>query len=395
MRYFRLNDVMITILLVFFMAGCGDGKSASSLADEETADAKNIILMIGDGMGPQHILAARWKSVGFEGKLRLETLPHYGLIATGSADSAVTDSAAASTAMATGVKTNKGVIGLDPGLKPLATVLEDAKKHGKSVGLVTTAQISHATPAAFAAHVENRSQMTTIASDLLDNGVDVLLGGGEDEFLPGSQSGCFPEPGERTDGRNLINEAVKNGYTYICSEAQLQETNTTSVVKLLGLFSDEGMSRPGSPSLKEMTRSAIAILSKNPNGFFLMVEGGQIDWASHENDALNAMNDTIDFDAAVETALTFQNLNAGTLLIVTADHETGGMRLSTVSTGSATEDGPYHTPSGEPFFVNWSTKGHTGTKVPIKAAGPNSDLFTGTHENTYIFDVMEKSYHFQ
>lgn len=393
LKYFTVNILLFVIFVI--IVGCGGGSSSPS-TDTNTSytEMENIILMIGDGMGSQHLQAARWKNVGFDGKLQIDTLPNYGLIETASADTLITDSAAAATAMATGVKTNNGVIGLDASLNLLETILEKAKTNGKSVGLVTNVQIAHATPAAFAAHVDSRNDMITIASQIMENNVDVILGGGEDEFLPNSTSGCYPELGERSDGRNLINEAINSGYTYVCNETQLQDVNTSSAIKLLGLFADEGMSRPYSPTLEIMTQKAIEILSKNPNGFFLMVEGGQIDWASHNNDTLNTMNDTIDFDRAVDTALNFYNSNDNTLLIVTSDHETGGMSVSTNSTGLESEDGPYYTPTEEAFYVNWSTTGHTSANVPIRAIGSNSNFFLGTHENIDIFQIMKESFNF-
>ena len=380
---------LLLVTIVLSMTACSDSDSKAN-----STPVKNIILLIGDGMGTEHVKAARWQEYGDDGILYMDELPVSGLIQTSSADSLITDSAAAATAMATGVKTNNGVISLDPSLNRLTTILEEAKAHGKSVGLVTNAQISHATPAAFGSHVTSRSNMIEIARQLLDNEVDILLGGGEDEFLPSSVTGCFPEPGERDDNRNLIDEAITKGYTYVCDVNSLNDINTTNVNKLIGLFSDEGMIRPFSPSLDVMMQKALNILSKNKNGFFLMVESGQIDWASHDNDAVNAINDTIDFDKIVKIANEFALQNKNTLVIVTADHETGGMSSTLNSTGLSSEDGPFYMPNGTAFYVNWTTTGHTDSNVPIKATGYNSDLFIGTHENTFIYEVMKESSHY-
>ncbi|MCW8837615.1 MAG: alkaline phosphatase [Thiovulaceae bacterium] len=383
------NLYLLFLVIIFFSTGC-----SNSNTENISVKAKNIILLIGDGMGPEHIKAAGWKEVGKEGKLYMETLSKSGYIRTSSADNLITDSAAAATAIATGVKTNNGVISLDPSLNKLITILEEAKALGKSVGLITNVQIIHATPAAFASHVESRANTTEIARQILDNEVDVLLGGGENYFLPNTTIGCFPEIGHRNDNRNLINEAIDEGYTYVCDSGSLEDINSSNVTKLIGLFSDEGMDRPFSPSLDLMITKAIEILAKNDKGFFLMVEGGQIDWASHANDAENAMNDTINFDKAVKIAHDFSIEDNETLIIITADHETGGMSTSLVSTGESSEDGPFYMPNGEEFYINWSTTGHTNSNVKVFAHGYNYNLFEGEHENIFIYEVMKESFGF-
>lgn len=159
---------------------------------------------------------------------------------------------------------------------------------------------------------------------ILEAEPDVLLGGGEDEFLPVSETGCYQEPGERDDGRNLISEAIEDEYIYVCNEESFASIDISTTTKLIGLFSDEGMIRPYAPSLAETTKTAIDILSKNEKGFFLMVEAGQIDWACHQNDAENAISDTIGLDEAVAVSKQFASRSNNTLIIVTADHETGG-----------------------------------------------------------------------
>ncbi|MEE8391275.1 MAG: alkaline phosphatase [Anaerolineae bacterium] len=353
--------------------------------------AQSIILFIGDGMGASQRTAARWSAVGQDGALAMDAMPFGGWSHTGSADNPVTDSAAAATALATGIKTNNRVIGQDPAGNPLTTILERAKARGLSVGLVSTTQMAHATPASFASHVSDRGMMTEIARQMLAAGVDVMLGGGENEFLRTTDTGCYPQPGKRTDERNLIAEAISTGYTYVCDAAAFAAVVPTSTTRLLGLFADEGMTRPFSPSLAEMTQKAIDILSQDPDGFFLMVEGGQIDWACHANDAANAIADTIGFDEAVAAAQTYA-ANAGNVqIIVTADHETGAISVSLTSSGLPGEDGPFYMPDGTPFYVNWATGGHTGGDVPTTAQGPWSSLLDGTYENTHVHDVMRQA----
>jgi len=376
--------LVILLLLSNFLFGCIGHDSDSTTSPK----AKNIILFIGDGMGAEHRKAARWATVGKNGMLSMDDMPTSGSLQTHSADSAITDSAAAASAMATGVKTNNGVIALDANLSYVSTILEDAKAQGKLVGLVTTTHITHATPAAFASHIENRNLMNEIAEQILVTGVDVLIGGGEDEFLPISNNGCFPEAGERSDGRNLINEAASIGYVYVCDPASFDLIEPASTYQLLGLFADEGMTRPFSPSLADMTKKAIDILSNSSDGFFLMVEGGQIDWASHNNNAANVISNTVAFDEAVEIAKQFASIINDTLIIVTADHETGGLIVSSSSTGLPGEDGPFSTADGDSFYINWSTSDHSAVNVPVTSQGPLSDRLNGVNDNTLIHDVM-------
>lgn len=350
--------------------------------------SRNIILLIGDGMGAGQRTAARWYSAGLDGKLAIDLLPAEGLAHTASADSSVTDSAASATAMATGIKTNNGIIGMDPEYRILETILERAKVHGMATGMVTTVQVTHATPAAFGAHVPDRSMTEAIALQLLSTGVDVILGGGEDDFLPTSTTGCYSDSGKRADGRDLIEEAVSSGYTYVCDVDGLLAVNTGSTSRLIGLFADEGLQRPYSPSLAKMTEVAIAILSQDPDGFFLLVEGGQIDWACHAQDAENAIMDTLGFDQAVAQAVMFAQSEPLTLVVAAADHETGGMSVSEVSSGLQSEDGPFSMPDGKTFYVNWSTNSHTAASVPVSAQGPAAELVYGEFENTFIYDII-------
>ena len=361
---------------------------SSCFHDGNYEPPKSIILFIGDGMGPEQRKAAQWYSVGMTGTLNMDRLDYAGESITYSANNTITDSAAGGTAISTGIKTNNGVVGMDPSLNSLVTILETAKSKGMSTGLVTTTQVSHATPAAFASHVESRNMMTEIARQLLSTDVDVLLGGGEDEFLPVSEVGRYPEVGERTDNRNLISESILNGYVYVSNEAEFSLVDVNNIEKLIGLFADEGMVRPFSPTLSSMTDMAIKILKKNPRGFFLMVEGGQIDWAGHANDALNNMQDTLGFDAAVKVGIDYFNTNNNALIIVTADHETGGMSANLATTGAVDEDGPYYMPDMTPFYVNWTTTGHTPVNVPVTSSGPVAAALIGTYENTYIYDIM-------
>lgn len=256
--------------------------------------------------------------------------------------------------------------------------------------MVSTTQISHATPAAFASHVLSRSNYTEIALQISSANINVLLAGGEDDWLPETETGCHPNAGHRTDERNLISEAINQGYTYVCGTADFSALDLDNTSKLLGLFADDGMQRPHNPTLEQMTAAAIEVLSQDPDGFFLMVEGGQIDWAAHANDAENVIGEVLGFDAAVSLGLDYTQTNPNALVIVTADHETGGMSVDLSPSGTIDEDGPFYMPDGTPFFVNWTTTVHTGVDVPVTAEGQLSDQLTGMYENTHIYETMRR-----
>ena len=333
---------------------------------------RNVIVCIGDGMGANHVALARLKAVGPKGKLHLERMPVGGLVRTHSADSLVTDSAASGTALATGIKTDNGMIGMAPDEQPYFTILELARDKGMATGLVATSAITHATPASFAAHVKSRKMETTIAEHLIANRVNELFGGGRKFFLPKEA----PDSA-RKDDRDLITEAKGAGYTYIETTAQLRAVRHRH---LLGLFQPEALTTaPPEPSLELLTRKAIGALrrirvgaSGRNKGFFLMVEGSQIDWACHDNDAGNMIRQTLLFDQAVAAAIDFAWKDGRTLVIVTADHETGGLTFTAGDNNAADPK------------VHWSTKGHSGAPVPIYAFGPGAEAFAGVYDNTDI-----------
>ncbi len=241
------------------------------------------------------------------------------------ADAIVTESAAAATQIACGVRVPARAVGMGPdGKTPCKTVLELAKENGKVTGLVTTSGITDATPAAFAAHVPHRSDEASVAVQELQLRVDVLLGGRKQFFLPESAGG------KRQDGRDLLEEARRAGYAVVGTAGELQQANGA---KVLGLFNMGNMAfeidraKTSEPSLADMTRKTLELLAQNPKGIFAMIEGGRIDHAAHRNDAAATIRDTLAFDDAVGVALDFQRKYPNTLLIVTADHETGGMAL--------------------------------------------------------------------
>ena len=328
---------------------------------------KNIIFCIGDGMGLGQIALARMKASGPGGTLYMERMPVVGFLGTYSADALVTDSAAAGTALASGVKTNNGMIGTTPDGARYQTILEAAQTKEMATGIVVTSTISHATPAAFASHVTSRKMQDKIAEQLIANKVNVLFGGGEEYFLPRSSGRS-----KRNDQKNLIEQAKEAGYLYIRTAEELKTAQHTHI---LGLFQLGPLTTVApEPSLAELTVKAIDILNhagKN-YGFFLMVEGSQIDWACHDNDAARTVRQTLLFDQAVKAAIDFARKDRRTLVVVTADHETGGL---TIKGGNL---------KGDDLDVSWSTGGHSAMPVPIYAFGPKTDIFAGTYDNTEV-----------
>uniref|UniRef100_UPI00406D4050 alkaline phosphatase n=1 Tax=Paenibacillus sp. FSL R7-0652 TaxID=2921687 RepID=UPI00406D4050 len=420
-------------------------------AGAEKKQIKNIIFLIGDGMGTSYTSAYRYMKDDPSTKVMEKTVfdPYLvGAQMTYPDDDKqnVTDSASAATAMSSGVKTYNAAIAVDTNKKSVKTVLEQAKQIGKSTGLVATSEITHATPAAFGAHDISRKNMDAIANDYYDeliNGkhkVDVLLGGGKSNFV-------------RKD-RDLTKEFQKAGYSYVTDRASLLANKNKQV---LGLFADGGLDKyidrtNATPSLAEMTNAAIDRLKTNKKGFFLMVEGSQIDWAGHDNDIVGAMSEMEDFAKAFKAAVDFAKKDGQTLVVATADHSTGGLTLgkdgeynffvdpikaavrtpdfmaAQIAKGASVEDtlkqylkleltteelqsvkeaaaaadtdvtkidNAIEAIIDNRSFTGWTTGGHTGEDVPVYAYGPGSQRFSGLIDNTdnakVIFDILKKS----
>ncbi len=306
------------------------------------------MLFIGDGLGVNTYTAARLWKVGATGRLRIDSLPYTALAATHSFDNIVTDSAAAATAMMSGVKTRNGVLGEGPDAfpgsaadpasgregTPVETLAERAAERGWATGVVTTTRVTHATPAACYAHVHHRDLEQDIAAQLLEPRFgnpppEVILGGGRAMFLPASAADPeYPaQHGGRADGRDLLAAMRQRGYVVVWNESQFAAVDAAATERLLGLFepshmhfeSERAGDAGGEPSLAEMTEKAIRVLARNPLGYFLMVEGGRIDHGLHMNNVELALSETAAFDDAVARALELTN-PAETLVIVTADH---------------------------------------------------------------------------
>lgn len=402
---------------------------------------RNLILMIPDGFGPASLTMAR----DYQGHpLALDGIIT-GAVHTHATDARVTDSAAGATAYACGVKTYNGAIAVDTLKQPLATLLEAAEARGMATGLVATSRITHATPASFSAHVPSRGMETEIAAQQITKGIDVILGGGAQFYLP-TEAG-----GRRTDGRNLFQEAAQAGYHVVQDRAGFDTLGTTPAI---GLFSPSHMAMdvdrdPATqPSLAEMTRTALALLKDTPEGFLLVIEGSRIDHAAHGNDAVGHLGDILAFDAAVAAALDYARADGQTLVVSAADHETGGMTLGrkvgetsiydwrpevlrrishsgegigqlfrqgvpldtvlTVHLGLTDLTPEEHTTLQTAYtdddermlfdtlneainsraYIGWTTNGHTGVDVNLAAFGPGYERFIGSHDNAEVGRIL-------
>ncbi|MBA2753761.1 MAG: alkaline phosphatase [Chloroflexia bacterium] len=376
--------------------------------------ARSVILFIGDGMGATQRDAAR-RLLGRP--LVMDGLPVHGRVGTASADpvALVTDSAAAGTALATGVKTLNGSIAIGPGGERLTSMLDLAKAAGKATGLVTTCQVTDATPAAFGAHVPSRTEQDEIARQYIEEtGVDVILGGGEDFWYPAGDPGMFPddpgdEPTEWSRGTrgNLVRRAIERGYTYVSSAEGLRQARGR---KVLGLFANQNLFDAAPPgrgaryepivSLAEMTTRAIELLAADSDGFFLMVEEAAIDRMAHKNNAALAVGAVLHLDRAVAAGLAYAERHPDTLIIVTADHECGGLEAGALA--SDRDEGIDDTPDDETrqpqdpadrdfrrtWGLRWTTTGHTAAAVPLSATGPGSERLAGEIDNVDLFPIV-------
>ncbi len=323
--------------------------------------AKNIIFMIGDGMGLNQIYAAMAANGG---SLNLEKCPIVGLSKTYSASDFITDSAAGGTALATGSKTNNGMIGLAPDSTILLfSSLYYAAQNGKATGIVVTSPLTHATPASFYAHRISRHMYEEIATDLLSADIDVMIGGGRKHFE------------NRTDNQNLSEKFREKGYEVLYSEAEFLASKSDKIFAPLADVDLPKASERGD-YLPNAVAKTIEILSQDENGFFLMVEGSQIDYQGHGNNCEEMICEVRDFDKAIGKALEFAEKDGNTLVVITADHETGGLTILDFDDETGKVD------------CEFSTNGHTGVPVPIFAFGPGAEKFAGIQQNADLCDKV-------
>ena len=332
-----------------------------SVQEPKGKKVKNIIFMIGDGMGYEQISAA-WVCNG--GKLNLDNFSKVGIQRTYSANKLVTDSAAAGTALATGHKTNNGMVAMNADTVVVKSLAEEAMEKGKRAGAAVTCRVNDATPAVFFSHSETRKNQEDIVSQMASSGVYFLSGGGTH----------FWE--KREDGRNVAEEVKANGYTYVRTKEDLQAVTEGPVIALMDSYELQPSLDRGDILPASVTK-ALELLD-NKKGFFLMVEGSMIDDGGHDNKAGHTMEEVFDFDKTLGIVLEWAAKDGETLVIVTGDHATGGM---TLLSGSIEE---------KRIRVNFSTTGHNGIFLPVFAWGPHSEDFVGVYENTELSDKIRK-----
>lgn len=318
---------------------------------------RNVVLMIGDGMSLMHVYTA-WTAN--KGQLWLENAQYTGLSKTYCANRTITDSGAGGTAMATGYKTVYHAVGVDAEGKPLTTICDLAKKGGKDAGIAVTCRLWDATPGSFCCHNIDREQEQEIVADYVESGIDFAFGGGAKLFT------------NRTDGRNIFAELEAKGYHISRSWDDLQNWKSGKVFAVPYEI-DTPLPDERGDLLARAAIKGMNLMNQNPNGFFMMVEGSQLDDYGHFNQLDLLMKETLDFDRTIGTIMEWAAADGETLVVVTADHETGGLTMidGNKEEGSVT--------------CRFSTGGHSGVMVPVYAFGPGAELFTGIMENTDIF----------
>ncbi len=343
-----------------------EGRERTALPALADGPVRNVVLLLGDGMGLAQIAAARIAAYGPDGRLLLERLPTIGLATTHSEGGLITKSDAAATALATGYKTRNGRVASDALGRPLRTLLETLRDAGWATGLATTSRITDATPAAFAAHAAARRDEAGIAAGLSAAGVDLLAGGGRKFFLPRQAAG-----GDRADGRDLTAEMRARGVDVVADAAGLAAATRLPVAALFAV--EPQKADPRSPSLEAMAGKALGLLGAAGRPFILVLEEEEIDTAAHARDGARMNAALLRFDAAVAVAVDFAVRDRATLVLVLGDHATGGLSIDEQS-------------SGTEMALHWASSQHSGEPVPLFAYGPPSAAgrFAGMHDNTEI-----------
>ena len=338
---------------------------------EVPTKAKNVILLIGDGTGLSQISSAFYFKKTSPNYARFKNI---GLIKTSSSREDITDSAAGATAFGSGVKTYNGAIGVADDSTNVKNLVEIASLQHIKTGVISTSSIQHATPASFYAHVINRGLYEEIAADMVVSEIDFFAGGGTQFF------------NKRKDGENLLEKLKAKGFGI--DTTALGDFSGIKQYSKMGYLLAGNHMKPAAKGrgnfLPKATELGIQFLTKDANNsnFFMMVEGSQVDWGGHANDAEYLISELIDFDNAIGKALDFAEKDGNTLVIVTADHETGGFTLS--STLKETKDGNSYSDYNE-ITGTFSTNGHSATLIPVFAYGPGAEVFSGVYENTEIF----------
>jgi alkaline phosphatase len=335
------------------------GSCCSKNENQAPKGPKNVIVMIGDGMGPAQVYALLLTS---QEKTAFERFPYSGFSITKSASHEITDSAAGGSAIANGTKTTNGIVGMDPDSIPVPSMLEMFAEQGKKTGVVVTCSVTHATPADFIAHNINRGNNEEIALEISEKeGLDVLFGGGKKYFT------------ERKDSLDLLGKMWEKGWNIYDSLPQIEDNNAKTMVLAARRHLPEAPTR--GDFLPKATTKAIEMLD-NENGFFLMVEGSQIDFAGHANDSATLVEEMRDFDNTLNVVLDYAEKDGNTLVVVTADHETGG--LSIIDPDKKYTRTDFH----------FSTGSHSAVFVPVFSFGPGAEHFSGIMDNTEIISKI-------
>nr|WP_310789517.1 alkaline phosphatase [uncultured Alistipes sp.] len=363
-----MKKIVLGLLVVWMAALTADlsAKSGPGTKKSGKCAVKNVIYMIGDGMGLSQVSMMMLEN-GYR-PTAFDRSGNIALIKTYSANNRVTDSAAAGTALASGNKTDNGMLGMGPDGQIFKSIMERAKEEGYQTGLVVTVYLQHATPGAFFAHVPSRGDLDVISEQFVESGVDVALGGGK-KFLQEGQK----------DGKPLIDALKTKDYRVVYD---MNELNGVDRGKVVGLFADEYMPTVmkgrDENYLCNATKKALEILSNNAagskKGFMVMIEGSQIDSEGHANNAEGILAETRDFERAVGAAMDFADTHPGTLVVVTADHETSGLSITSNKTD--------FTLSESGIGYQFGTTGHTGTLVPVYLYGACADRINGIMDNT-------------
>lgn len=363
------SKIYFAFTLLLLLVGCKSNTTLSYDLEENGKDFQdyptNIILLIGDGMGLTQISAAMYSN---NNRLALAKFPVIGFHKSHAANELITDSAAGGTAIACGIKTNNGNIGTDENGSPAVSILEELDSMNFSTGMIVTSTIVHATPAAFAAHRARREMYEEIALDYLKANVDLLIGGGRQYFQ-----------NREMDDRDLINEFENKGYAVMDQLYTTMNKIKWPLDKNILYFTADKQPLTvsgGRNYLSFAVRQGVQYLEQKSNkGFFLLVEGSQIDWMNHANDGRGVVMETLDFDRAIWESIQYANRKGNTLVLVTADHESGGMSIEADSRMNKLKYG-------------FTTNGHTAAMIPIFAYGPGANLFRGIYENTSIYHKM-------
>jgi alkaline phosphatase len=359
MKTNRTSIGIIFLLLLLFIGCSKNEREVDKPPFIEQPTKKNLILLIGDGMGISQITAA---SVVKRKPLNIERCKYVGLHKVYAADKLVPSSASTITAIACGIKTNYEYVGVNTDGKPVANIAGILAAGGYATGIITTSFIADATPAGFFASNTDRYDREGIAMDLLKSKLDIVIGGGRGHF------------NNRQDGLNLLDSLKARNIQVYDDLTTAMEHKHGKMVCFTHEMKPPKISEGRGDLLSEATAFALKLLEKNETGFFLMVEGAQIDWAGHDNDHDWLMDEMFDFDKAVGIALDFAEREGNTLVIVTSDHETGGYALT---------DGDEKSGIAIGEFVNDE---HTASMVPIFATGPGAAAYAGVYCNTELFD---------